>query len=110
VPSHPSADGLPAWELLKDLRSVKLQKTDRAFIVRLSQDVDGGLGISRGEEAKLRKLYRKHGTAIARLQESRSRARVSMAAERLGLTKGEREAPIRERDKAEEKERNDLGI
>jgi hypothetical protein len=80
------ATGLSARELVDDLRAVKLPSRDRAEVLALWEFHTGPEGpMSAKQDQRLRKLYEKHGMAVARLHESRERGRLSMAVER-GLT------------------------
>jgi hypothetical protein len=82
------SDGLSARDLVDDLRAIKLPKADRSEVLALWAFHTGPTGpMSMKQDQRLRKLYEKHGVAIARLHEARERGRLSMAVENGIITK-----------------------
>lgn len=77
-------DGVPIWDLVRDLRRIKLQKRDREFILQM--EARGARVLTPDQRARVRDLARKHSVALGALWTAREAARRSIAKERMGLT------------------------
>jgi hypothetical protein len=88
-------EALPVHELLADLRAVKLRKEHRLKVVQAKAAFEKNGSLPTRLVIELREIYRRYSKAIRTLHESRERARVSMAKERLrkqGVTRQDLES------------------
>lgn len=102
-------DRIPPHALIADLLAVPLggQRQDvlgAKALLETTGSVPYGLVIS------LRALYKKNSGRIREVYESRERARVSMAIEGMGTTRGDVEAEAERRRQEQEARKDDMGI
>ena len=78
-------DGVTVWELLLDLKGIKLSNSDREFIVQSSRTGAGLLSVD--DKARVRLIARRNLKKIKDLRFSREMARKSKFVEKNGILK-----------------------
>ena len=100
-----SVDGLKDWQVLDDLRSIKLPPKVRESVKAAQAEFEAG-GLSWESSQAMRQIHNRRGWQIRELRKARLRGRESLGRERMGLTTAEVARLKAER----EAERNDLGF
>lgn len=96
--------------ILRDLRSVKMDKARRAFVDRTRDGFESTGAISLEVLIKLRKLCATYSRQLSELYQARERARITNGLRKIGMTRSEADAIRDKRLDAEREMRSDLGI
>jgi len=80
-----SVDGLKNWQVLDDLRSIKLPSKAREAVQAARAELQAD-GLSDSTGRVMRELHRRHARQVRELHTARLRGRESRGRERMGLT------------------------
>jgi len=101
-----SVDGLKEWQVLDDLRSIKLPPKARAAVLAAKAELEEHGALSEATRREMRDMHTRRARQIRELHRARLRGRESLGRERMGLTSSDVA-----RLKAKRQERlDDLGI
>lgn len=98
------------WDMLSDLKSIKLQPEDRTFVLAAVETFRGQGGVGPQTRDRLIELHRRHRRQIREVNEAREKARYTNGIKKLGLTRGEVAERAKARSQEEDRARSDLGI
>lgn len=104
------ADGVPVFEMIRDLSRVKLSRHKLNFVKSAKALFEKRGSIPVKTRAKLRKIYSEYISAIKELHEANERARISMAREAMGLNESEVKERRKQRLENDRKKLSDLGF
>ena len=98
------------WQKIRDLGSIKLSKEKIRFVSLAKESLQSNGSLAPDTRKKLNKIYRDHARSLKSLHESRERARISMARQKMGLSESDVHALQKARVRTLKAQINDFGF